>query len=140
MQDFIIGMLTSEVYEEKINVYEIKNNEISYRLNKASNFYLAYMNFICGYLNPYTIYADEMFAKYQRNGDKLYTVAKYNKIIRKNTRISDSVTLSNNVYVGQSSRIENNCNIFKSIVGKNCLISKNVTLKNCIILDGCTLA
>lgn len=58
MQDFIIGMLTSEVYEEKINVYEIKNTEASFRLNKASNIYLAYMNFICGYLNPYTMYND----------------------------------------------------------------------------------
>lgn len=65
------------------------------------------MNFICGYLSPYTIYADERFAKYQRtNYDKVYTVAKYNKIIRKNTKIAEDTHLSNNIYIGQLSKIE----------------------------------
>jgi NDP-sugar pyrophosphorylase family protein len=103
--------------------------------------YLAYMNFICGYLSPYTVYVDERFAKYQRSSyDKVYTVAKYNKIIRKNTKIAEDSHLSNNIYVGQFSKIEERCNIEKSIIGKNCIIGKNVALKNCIVLDGCQLA
>jgi NDP-sugar pyrophosphorylase family protein len=133
-------MLTSEVYEEKINVYEIKSTEISCRLNKASNLYLAYMNFICGYLNPYTIYNDDRLSKFQKsNMDKQFTVGRYNKIFRKNTKISDSTVFSNNIYVGQSTKIDNNCNILKSIIGKNCHIGNNVTLKNCIVLDGCKI-
>lgn len=99
------------------------------------------MNFICGYLTPYTIYADERFSKFQRNSyDKVYTVAKYNKIIRKNTKITEGSNLSNNIYIGQFTKIEERCNIEKSIIGKNCNIGKNVTLRNCIVLDGCQLA
>ncbi len=113
---------------------------MSYRLNRASNFYLAYMNFICGYLNPYNIYNDDRLNRLQRNqGDRLYTVQKYNKIFRRNVKVAESTSLSNNVYIGQSTKIEANCNIIKSIIGKNCIINKNVSLKNCIVLDGCTL-
>lgn len=64
MQDFIVGMLTSEVYEEKINAYILKPTEVSFRLNKGSSFYVAYMNFICGYLTPYSIYKDARMSKF----------------------------------------------------------------------------
>jgi len=64
------------------------------------------MNFVCGYLSPYTIYADERMGKLNRNGgDHLFSVRKYNKIFRKGTLVSDSVVLSNNVYIGQNSKI-----------------------------------
>lgn len=64
------------------------------------------MNFICGYMNPYNIYNDDRVIKLQKNqADKLYTVQKYNKIFRRNTKVSDSTILSNNVYIGQSSKI-----------------------------------
>jgi hypothetical protein len=57
MNDFIVGMLTSEVYEEKIIVYELKNNEVALRTNRSVNTYLAHMNYICGYLFPYSFYS-----------------------------------------------------------------------------------
>lgn len=140
MQDFIVGMLTSEVYEEKIITYEVKHNEVSYRLNRASSIYHAYMNYVCGYLYPYTLYNDERMVKFQKaNTDKLFTVSKYNKIFRKGTKLADSTVLSNNVYIGQSSRVENDCTITKSIIGKNCVVNKKASLKNCIVLDGCNV-
>lgn len=64
MQDFIVGMLTSEVYEEKINAYILQPTEISFRVNRGSSFYGAYMNFICGYLSPYSIYKDARLVKF----------------------------------------------------------------------------
>lgn len=79
--------------------------------------------------------------KFQKNNSELsFTVGKFNKIFRKSLKVSDSAILSNNVYIGQYTKIHDNCNIFKSIIGKNCIINKNVQLKNCIILDGCTLS
>lgn len=56
MNEFIIGMLTSEVYEEKINAYIIEKNERAFHTCKASELYKCYMSYICGYLSPYTIH------------------------------------------------------------------------------------
>lgn len=141
MQDFIIGMLTSDVYEEKINVYELKSTEVSYRLNQSCSFYLAYMNYICGYLTPYNLYSDDRLGKFQKSTtDKHFTVRKFNKVVRKGCKISANSVLSNNVYIGQSSKIEDNCCINKTIIGKNSVVGKNATLNNCIVLDGCVIS
>jgi hypothetical protein len=55
MCDFIHGMLTSELYEQKIHSYILKNNEVAIRTNDAIGLYDAYYNLITRYLYPYTI-------------------------------------------------------------------------------------
>ena len=56
MNEFIVGMLTSEVYEEKMNAYVIAKNEKAFRNSKAANLYLLYMSYISSYLQPYTVF------------------------------------------------------------------------------------
>ena len=60
------------------------------------------MNFISGYLFPYSLYGEDRLAKMHRNCDKLFTSAKYHKIFRKGTKIDRTVKLSNSVYLGQN--------------------------------------
>ena len=101
MHDFIFGMLTSEVYEEKIIAYELKNPEIALRINRAATAYLANMNFISGYLFPYSLYGEDRLAKMHRNCDKMFTAANFHKIVRKGAKIHKTVKLSNSIYLGQ---------------------------------------
>jgi ADP-glucose pyrophosphorylase len=111
MHDFIVGMLTSEVYEEKIIVYELKGAEVALRTNRAADAYLAYMNFICGYFFPYSLYGEDRLSKMHRDCDKLFTVAKYHRVYRKGTKVAANVRLSNNIYIGQNAIIEKGCSI-----------------------------
>jgi len=140
MNDFIVGMLTSEVYEEKIIVYELSNSEVALRTNKSGTTYLAHMNYICGYLFPYSFYSEDRLAKMHRNGDKMFTAAKYHQIFRKGAKVACNVRLSNVVYLGQDSVIEENCSIFKSIIGKDVVVGKNSNIRHCVIMDGVKLA
>lgn len=94
------------------------------------------MNFICGYLYPYSLHFDDRMSKIQRNGDKVFTVANYHKVYRKGVKVAETSKLSNNVYIGQQAQVEANCLIEKSILGRNAIIGKNSFLKACIILDG----
>jgi hypothetical protein len=55
MFDFINGMLTSEVYEEKIIGHVLEDHEHSYRINKTKDYYLAYIHYISGHFYPYTL-------------------------------------------------------------------------------------
>lgn len=128
-------MLTSEVYEEKILAYELHPREVALRISRSSSIYLAYMNFICGYLYPYSLHFDERMSKIQRNTDKVFTVANYHKVYRKGAKVAETAKLSNNVYIGQQARIEANCVIEKSIICKNVVIGKGSVLKACVILD-----
>lgn len=98
------------------------------------------MNFICGYLYPYSLYSDERMGKIQKATDKVFTVSKYHKVYRKGAKVADSVKLSNNIYIGQNSSIEANCFINKSVIGKNVEIGKRSTLHQCMILDGVKIA
>ena len=105
MHDFIVGMLTSEVYEEKIIAYELRPQQVALRINKAYTTYLTYMNYICGYFFPYSPYSEDRLGRIQRGTDKLVAVAKYHKIFRKGAKVCDSSQLSNNCYIGQNSKI-----------------------------------
>lgn len=65
------------------------------------------MNYICGYLFPYSPYSEDRLSRIQRNGtDKFFAVSKYHKIYRKAAKVCDSSQLSNNCYIGQNSKIE----------------------------------
>ena len=139
MHDFIFGMLTSEVYEEKIIVYELKNNEIALRVNRAATTYLAHMNFISGYMSPYSLYGEDRLAKMHRNCDKMFTSAKFHKIYRKGVKVHQSAKLSHIVYLGQGANIEEGSLIEKSIIGKEVLVGKNSSIKNCMVLNGVKL-
>ena len=140
MHDFIVGMLTSEVYEEKIIVYELKAQENAIRVNRSSSAYLAHMNFLCNYFLPYSFYGDDRLSRMHRECDKMFTVNKFHKIFRKGTKISPSAKISNIVYIGQNSVVGDDCVIEKSIIGKNVIIEKNSRLNQCIILDGVKVA
>ena len=59
MNEFIVGMLTSDVYEEKMNAYILEKNERAFRNSKPSSLYMLYMSYINGYLSPYTVYNQE---------------------------------------------------------------------------------
>jgi hypothetical protein len=48
-------MLTFEGYEEKILAHILESHEHAFRINKARDYYLAYMHFIAGHLYPYTL-------------------------------------------------------------------------------------
>lgn len=109
MHDFIVGMLTSEVYEEKIIAFELKPQQVALRVNKAFTTYLTFMNYICGYFFPYSPYSEDRLGKIQRGSDKLFAVAKYHKIYRKGAKVSDSSHMSNNCYIGQNSKVDENC-------------------------------
>ena len=75
-----------------------------------------------------------------RNGDKMFTAAKYHKIYRKGAKVGSNVRLSNIAYLGQDSTIEENCIIDKSIIGRDVVVGKNSNISHCIILDGVKLA
>lgn len=55
MPDFINGMLTSEVYDDKIVAYVLEGTELSYRTNYSHQYYAAYLNYISRHYYPYTI-------------------------------------------------------------------------------------
>ena len=98
------------------------------------------MNYICGYLNPYTIFEEEKLAKLQKiNVDRQFTIHNFNKIIKKGVKISPKAALSHNVYIGSGSKLELGVKITKSIIGNNCLLNKSATLNHCVVLDGCSL-
>lgn len=65
------------------------------------------MNFICGYLYPYSLHSDHRMIKIQRSvEDKPFTVKKYNRFFRKGVKVTDTTALSNNIYLGENARIE----------------------------------
>ena len=76
------------------------------RTNRSVSTYLAHMNYISGYLFPYSFYSEDRLAKMHRNCDKMFTAAKYHKIYRKGAKIASSARLSNAVYLGQNSVVE----------------------------------
>jgi NDP-sugar pyrophosphorylase family protein len=98
------------------------------------------MNFICGYLYPYSLHTDDRMSKIQRSGDKVFTVNKYSKIYRKGVKVANTAEVSNNVYLGQQSKVEADCVIDKSTIGKHTIVGKNSTLRHCIILDDVKIA
>jgi hypothetical protein len=59
MNEFIIGMLTSEVYEEKINAYIVEGKEKAFRTSKAKDLYQGYMAYISNYMMPYSLHSVE---------------------------------------------------------------------------------
>lgn len=89
------------------------------------------MNYICGYLSPYTIYKQEELQPRQKElkrSLKTFSVREYNKVIKQGCKISPSVRFSNNVYVGEGTTIGENSQISRSIILKNCKIAANVVL------------
>ena len=80
MYDFINGMLTSEVYEEKIVGYMLANTEISYRTNWAHEYYEAYLHFISNRFYPYTINKPKCRIL-PPNNTRLYSTKMFNKVI-----------------------------------------------------------
>ena len=84
----------------------MKSQEIALRANKAATSYLLHMNFISGYLFPYSLYGEDRLAKIHRNSDRLFTAANYNKIYRKGVKVDKNVRLSNSIYLGQCCRVE----------------------------------
>lgn len=55
MFDFMNGMLTSDVYDDKIVGYMLPNTDNCYRVNTPKHYYIAYKKFICRYFDPYTL-------------------------------------------------------------------------------------
>ncbi len=48
-------------------------------------------------------------SRIQKGVDKLLTHNKYHKIYRRGAKVTESTLLSNNVYIGQNSKIESEC-------------------------------
>jgi hypothetical protein len=148
MSDFIHGMLTSEIYEEKIHSYILKNNEVAIRTNDAVGVYDAYCSLISRYLYPYTIQASPAAGpggpsraakggKQQQN--EIFTkYMDYNKYIKSKHSLQ-SVKLSHGIYIGENSTVGGGSSIFKSIICRNASIGSNCCLKYCVVLDGSQL-
>lgn len=101
MFDFINGMLTSEVYEEKIMGHVLDNHEHCYRINKAKDYYMAYVNYISNHFYPYTL-----TNKANRNfkpDDSKFVVKNFNRIIYSSVSIPRTTHISNTCYVGNKS-------------------------------------
>jgi NDP-sugar pyrophosphorylase family protein len=137
MNEFIIGMLTSEVYEEKINAYIIDQSEKAFRISKAAELYKLYMNYICGYISPFTVHRQEELQPRQKELRKElagFSVREYNQVVKRGCKISPSSRLSNNIYLGENTIVGDNARISRSIILKNCKILPNVILENCLVL------
>ena len=139
MFDFIDGMLTSEVYTDKIVGYIASDAERAYRVNTAYNYYTTYLHYICRHLHPYTLFNRIKIGKGKKEEGKDFIVRNFNQIFMKNSSIGRSVSISNNVFIGNDTKVGDECLISKSIIGSNCKIGNSTTLKNCIVLDNCQI-
>ena len=103
MFQFIHGMLTSEVYEEKIVAHVLASHEQAFRLNKAKDLYLAYISYISNQFYPYTLARSK---RTHQKSDQLKFVAKnFNKIIFNDVNISRESYISNTCYIGEQCSI-----------------------------------
>jgi hypothetical protein len=96
-------MLTSEVYEEKINAYIISQNQKAFRTSEASELYKFYMNYICGYISPFTIHKQEELQPRQKELRKdlpSFSIRQYNQVVKRGCKIASTSRLSNNIYLG----------------------------------------
>lgn len=147
MNDFVNGMLTSEIYEEKIHSYELRNNEVAIRVNDAVGLYEAYSSLISRYLYPYTIQASAVAAgppPKAAKGSKpqppevFVKYLDYNKYIKSKCPLQ-TVKLSHNIYIGEGTSIGGGSSLFKSVVCRNASIGAHSSLKYCIVLEGTVL-
>ncbi len=125
------------MYEEKINAYIISQNEKVFRTNKASELFKFYMNYICGYISPYTIHKQDELQPRQKELKRelpTFSVREYNQVVKMGSKIATSARLSNNIYLGENTTIGENSIISRSIILKYSKILPNVTLENCIVL------
>jgi len=98
------------------------------------------MAYICGYMNPYTVFNQQWIQPRQRELRvrlSAYSVREFNRVVRHGAAISALARLSNNVYVGEGTVIEANCHVARSVILKRCRILENVVLENCLVLEGC---
>lgn len=95
------------------------------------------MNYICGYILPYTIYKQEELQPRQKELKKelpSVSIREYNQVVKRGCKIATTARLSNNIYLGENTTIGDKSRISRSIILKNCKILPNVTLENCIVL------
>lgn len=104
MFEFIHGMLTSEVYEEKIIGHLLQSSEEAYRLNKSKDLYLAYIGYISNSFYPYTLSR----AKRTNNNKADFVVKNFNKIIFNNVAVPRETYISNSCYIGENCKIGSN--------------------------------
>lgn len=97
MFDFINGMLTSEVYEEKILGHILENQEYTYRLNRAKYYYLAYLHFIANHFYPFTLCSK--IKSFKSEEPKVVT-KNFNKVLFNGISIPRTTYISNNCYIG----------------------------------------
>lgn len=140
MNDFVTGMLTSEIYEEKIHSYELKNNEVATRVNYAAGLYEAYCSLMSRYLYPYIIQITAAAgpvkaAKAGKNSPEQFVkYLDYNKYIKSKCSLQ-TVKLSHGTYLGEGSLLGGGSSLFKSIICRNANVGANSSLKYCIVLE-----
>lgn len=100
------------------------------------------MNYICGYISPYTIHKQDELQPRQKELKRdlpSFSVREYNQVIKRGCNIAATARLSNNVYLGENSTVGQNSTLSRSVILKNCKILPNVILENCIVLEGCEI-
>lgn len=101
-------MLTSEVYEEKINAYLIGQSEKVGRNNYVADLYKLYVYYVAGCLAPFTIHKkEEMQPRHRELKKQLahFSIREFNKVIKQNAKIDPSAKLSNNIFIGTNTII-----------------------------------
>lgn len=97
------------------------------------------MNFISGFLFPYSLYGEDRLARVYRSSDKMFIAVNFHRIFRKGAKVGEGVRLSNTISLGQDCSVEQGSIIEKSILGKEVTVGKKSSIKHCIVLDGVKL-
>ena len=133
VNDFISGMLTSELYTEKIYGYMLKSTEKCTLIAKPFDYYKAYDQLLSRYYYPFLVERPPQLLK-NKLPPPLLKYLDYNKYIKADIPLRN-IKIKLNSYIGEGCQLQPNTEIFKTILCRNATVEGGCKLKYCLIME-----
>eukprot|EP00330_Aristerostoma_sp_ATCC50986_P000699 CAMPEP_0114583808 /NCGR_PEP_ID=MMETSP0125-20121206/7499_1 /TAXON_ID=485358 ORGANISM="Aristerostoma sp., Strain ATCC 50986" /NCGR_SAMPLE_ID=MMETSP0125 /ASSEMBLY_ACC=CAM_ASM_000245 /LENGTH=296 /DNA_ID=CAMNT_0001777551 /DNA_START=32 /DNA_END=924 /DNA_ORIENTATION=+ len=144
--DFINGILTSEILDDKIYAYVLDSNEYAGKITDFRTYGVVSHHIIYRWLYPITLTTNDLKYK-EKNG----FTTKIKITIAHSSKISNGSVIGRETQIGEKNLIErssignnciigDNCKIINSYIWNNVKIENGVRIENAIIGDDAELA
>lgn len=125
--DFVRGVLTSDLLKKTIYAYISENTEYAARVESWDTYDAISQDVLARWCYPMVPDANVGGSSYNYEFNHVY---KEDKVV-----LAQSCKIGNSTSIGTRTSVGNNTSIEKSVIGRNCSIGANVTIKNSYIWD-----
>lgn len=128
-QDFVKGVLTSDLLKKTIYAYIVDNDEYATRVESWATYGAISQDILARWCYP--LVPDSNLLDGQTFSYEFNNIYKEEKVVlAQSCKIGTSTSIGANTVVGDGSIIK------KSVIGKNCQVGKNVEIYNSYVWDG----